>query len=149
MALIRRQFLAFVLIIPFGLSSVASADSVSKIGTRLAGYTVVNDPEVAHHLNSFAMIFGRCVWIPPSPKAALAGLGLFFGIGITTEPDTDAAEAIIASQYIVAGKSQSDADKEIAWLNSCFATYEAPPENSNHSDRTGRGAVIIGSEADR
>lgn len=29
-------------------------------------------------LNSFAMIFGHYVWIPPSPKAALAALGLFF-----------------------------------------------------------------------
>ena len=44
-------------------------------------------------MNSFAMIFGHCVWIPPSPKAALIALNLFFGIGINCEPDNDAGEA--------------------------------------------------------
>lgn len=138
MAVIRGQFLALALIVPFALSSAAFADSMSKSG--LTGYTVVDEADVAHHLNSFAMIFGRCVWIPPSPKAALAAFSLFFGIDTTTEPDIAAAEAIIASEYIVGGKSQSEADKQIAWLNSCFATYEAPPENRNHSDRTGHDA---------
>jgi hypothetical protein len=93
---------------------------------------LVDAPDVARHLNSFAMIFGRCVWIPPSPKAALAALSLFYGIGINTQPDIVAAEATIVGQYIAAGKSQSDADKEVAWLNACFATYEVPPENQNH-----------------
>ena len=37
-------------------------------------------------MNSFAIIFGHCVWIPPSPKAALVALNLFFGIGISTSP---------------------------------------------------------------
>jgi hypothetical protein len=83
-------------------------------------------------MNSFAMIFGRCVWIPPSPKAALAALGLFFGIGINTEPDAIDAEAVIANQYIVAGKSQSEAAEEVARLKGCFVTYEAPPENRKH-----------------
>jgi hypothetical protein len=83
-------------------------------------------------LNSFAMIFGHCVWIPPSPKAALAALSLFYGIGISTGPDIADAEASIAGQFVAAGKSQSEADKEIAWLNSCFATYEVPPDKQNH-----------------
>jgi hypothetical protein len=48
-------------------------------------------------MNSFAMIFGHCVWIPPSPKAALVALNLFFGISINGEPDTAAGEAILAS----------------------------------------------------
>jgi hypothetical protein len=30
-------------------------------------------------MNSFAMIFGKCVWIPPSPKAAALALAYFFG----------------------------------------------------------------------
>jgi hypothetical protein len=38
-------------------------------------------------MNSFAMIFGHCVWIPLSPKSALVALNLFFGIGTTTQPD--------------------------------------------------------------
>jgi hypothetical protein len=74
------------------------------------------------------MIFGRCVWIPPSSDAALAAFNLFFGIDTRTKPDIAAAESVIISQYIVAGKSRSDADKELAWLNACFATYEVPPE---------------------
>ena len=84
-------------------------------------------------MHSLAMIFGHCVWIPPSPKAALAALSLFFGIGINGEPDVAAREAILASQYIAAGKTQIEAQKEVASLNDCFGTYEVPPENTNHS----------------
>ena len=85
-------------------------------------------------MNSFAMIFGHCVWIPPSPKAALVALNLFFGIGINTEPDIAAGEAILASQYVSAGKTQIEAQKEVAALNACFGTYEVPPENRNHPE---------------
>ena len=83
-------------------------------------------------MNSFAMIFGHCVWIPPSPKAALVALGLFFGIGINGEPDIAAGEAILASQYVAAGKTPIQAQKEVVSLNACFGTYEIPPENRNH-----------------
>ncbi len=68
-------------------------------------------------MNSFAMIFGHCVWIPPSPKAALVALGLFFGIGVGGEPDVAADEALIAGQYVSAGKTEAEAQKEVAWLN--------------------------------
>lgn len=84
-------------------------------------------------MNSFAMIFGHCVWIPPSPKAALVALGLFFGIGVSGEPDIAADEALISGQYVAAGKTQVEADKEVAWLNGCFASYEVPPQNRNHA----------------
>ena len=83
-------------------------------------------------MNSFAMIFGHCVWIPPSPKAALAVVVLFFGIGVTTQPEIDASEAAIAQQYVASGKTQGEAQREIAALNACFATYEVPPQNTNH-----------------
>jgi hypothetical protein len=83
-------------------------------------------------MNSFAMIFGHCVWIPPSPKAALVALNLFFGIGINNEPDVAASEAVLASEYVVGGKTQIEARKEVASLNACFASYEVPPENRNH-----------------
>ena len=80
-------------------------------------------------MNSFAMIFGHCVWIPPSPKAALVALSLFFGIGGNNEPDIAAGEAILVSQYVAAGKTEIEAQKEVASLNACFGTYEVPPEN--------------------
>ncbi len=83
-------------------------------------------------MNSFAIIFGHCVWIPPSPKAALVALSLFFGIGINSEPDIAAGEAILASQYVSGGKTQIEAQKEIASLNACFGSYEVPPENRNY-----------------
>jgi hypothetical protein len=83
-------------------------------------------------MNSFAMIFGHCVWLPPSPKAALVALNLFFGIGTTTQPDIAAAEAIIAAQYVARGETQVEAQTEVASLNACFGTYEVPPENRNH-----------------
>jgi hypothetical protein len=78
------------------------------------------------------MIFGHCVWIPPSPKAALVALSLFFGVGTATQPDITAAETIIAAQYVAQGKTQLEAQKEIASLNACFETYEIPAENRNH-----------------
>jgi hypothetical protein len=78
------------------------------------------------------MIFGHCVWIPPSPKAALVALSLFFGIGVNGEPDIAAGEAILASQYVAAGKTQIEAQKEVVSLNACFGTYEVPPQNRNH-----------------
>jgi len=85
-------------------------------------------------MNSFAMIFGHCVWIPPSPKAALIALNLFFGIGINSEPDIAAGEAILAGQYVSAGKTLVEAQKEVASLNACFGSYEVPPENRNHPE---------------
>jgi hypothetical protein len=83
-------------------------------------------------LNSFAMIFGHCVWIAPSPKAALVALSLFFGIGVNGEPDIAAGEAILTSQYVAAGKTQIEGQKEVVSLNACFGTYEVPPQNRNH-----------------
>src|ERR1700731_3161880 len=85
-------------------------------------------------MNSFAIIFGHCVWIPPSPKAALVALGLFFGIGVNGEADIAAGEAILASQYVSAGKTPIEAQKEVASLNACFGSYEVPPENRNHPE---------------
>jgi hypothetical protein len=83
-------------------------------------------------MNSFAMIFGHCVWIPPSPKGALVALSLFFGIGVNGQPDIAAGEAILANEYASAGKTQIEAQKEVDSLNTCFGTYEVPPENKNH-----------------
>jgi hypothetical protein len=72
-------------------------------------------------MNSFAMIFGHCVWIPPSPKASLAALLLFYGVGISGEADDAAAEQAIAQQYVATGKTQDEAKSEIRWLRTCFA----------------------------
>lgn len=83
-------------------------------------------------MNSFAMIFGHCVWIPPSPMAAMLALHLLFGIGIQTNSEYAAAEAAIAKQYISAGKTEAAAKKAVVDLNACFGTYEVPPENTNH-----------------
>ena len=95
-------------------------------------------------MNSFAMIFGHCVWIPPSPKAALVALNLFFGIGTTTQPDIIAAEAIIAAQYVAGGKTQVEAQNKIAWLNACFESYEVPPENRNHPEDAKLAPLVSG-----
>jgi hypothetical protein len=94
-------------------------------------------------MNSFAMIFGHCVWIPPSPKAALMALSLFYGIGINTQPDLATAEAMIASQYVAAGKTQPEAEKEVADLNVCFASYEVPSERQNHFASGGNAAAQL------
>jgi hypothetical protein len=67
-------------------------------------------------MNSFAMIFGHCVWIPPSPKAALVALNLFLGLGIIRRADIAAAGGDRAGQYVSAGKTLVEAQKEVAML---------------------------------
>jgi hypothetical protein len=52
-------------------------------------------------------------------------------IGINSEPDIAAGEAVLASQYVAAGKTSIQAQKEVASLNACFGSYETPPENRN------------------
>jgi hypothetical protein len=66
----------------------------------------------------------------------LVALSLFFGIGGNGYPDVAAGEAILASQYVVAGKTEIEAQKEVASLNACFGTYEVSPENRNHPKDT-------------
>ena len=82
-------------------------------------------------MNSFAIIFGHCVWIPPSPMAALVALHLFFGVDIHTDSEYAAAETAIAQQYVSTGKTEAAAKKAVADLDACFGTYEVPPENTN------------------
>jgi hypothetical protein len=72
-------------------------------------------------MNSFAMIFGKCVWIPPSPKAAMIALAYFFGTVPGLSPA--AYEALIRQQLVAAGASEESAAAEVKWLDGCFATY--------------------------
>jgi hypothetical protein len=85
-------------------------------------------------MNSFAMIFGHCVWIPPSPMAAMLALNLFFGIGIHTDSEYTAASSAIVQQYVSTGKTEAAAKKAVADLDACFGTYEVLPENTNHPE---------------
>ena len=61
-------------------------------------------------------------------------LNLFFGIGTPTQPDIIAAEAIIAAQYVAGGKTEVEAQSEVAWLSTCFESHEVPPEKRNHPE---------------
>jgi hypothetical protein len=72
-------------------------------------------------MNSFAMIFGKCVWIPPSPKAATLALAYFFGTVPGVTPTVYEAE--IRQQLVAAGASEEAAIAEVKWLDGCFATY--------------------------
>jgi hypothetical protein len=74
-------------------------------------------------MNSFAMIFGKCVWIPPSPKAVLA-LSCFFGIVPGASPSQYEYE--LRGQLVAAGASEDAATAEIKWLNNCFSSYVPP-----------------------
>ena len=95
---VKDLVLALGLIGPCGLSNAAPAQIVSKDGVRSVGELGVAGAEIPNHLNSFAMIFGRCVWVPPSPMAALAALRLFYGVGIGDGADAAGYEAAIAGQ---------------------------------------------------
>jgi hypothetical protein len=74
-------------------------------------------------MNGFAMIFGKCVWIPSSPKAAVAALAYFFGV-VPGLP-ADAYETQIRQQLVAAGATQDAAIAEMKWLDQCFTTYTA------------------------
>ena len=78
-------------------------------------------------MNSFALIIGKCVWIPPSPKAALAVMLYFFGAG---DPGTLPAtyEAVIEQQLVSAGAAAAQAHKEMLWLDECFGSYVVPAD---------------------
>jgi hypothetical protein len=78
----------------------------------------------------FAMIFGHCVWMPPSPKAALVALSLFFGIGINSEPDIAAGEAILASQYVCRQNTNRCTEK-VCFVQRLLRACEVPPGNRN------------------
>jgi len=84
---VRGLVLALWLIGPFGLLNAAPAQVVSKSSIHPTDAVGVANREISNHLNSFAMIFGRCVWIPTSPMAALAAPRLFYGVGIISGAD--------------------------------------------------------------
>jgi hypothetical protein len=75
-------------------------------------------------VNSFAMIFGKCVWIPPSPKAALVALSYFYGATPGVLPAD--YEAALRDQLVAAGFTQQAAVAEVKWLDDCFASYVVP-----------------------
>jgi hypothetical protein len=77
-------------------------------------------------VNSFAMIFGKCVWIPPSPKAALLTLSYFYGVAPGVSPAQ--YEDAIRAQLVSAGATQEAAAAEVKWLADCFASYVAPKD---------------------
>jgi hypothetical protein len=122
--------------------NAAPAHMVSRGDMPPASDVGVARAEMSSYLNSFAMIFGRCVWIPPSPMAALAALRLFYGVGISDGADAAGYEAAIAGQYVSSGKTEAEAQKEIAALNACFGTYEMPPEH-----RSERSAASVPSSS--
>lgn len=59
---------------------------------------------------------------------------LFYGVGISGEPDITASEQIIAEQCVATGRTQVEANSEVRWLNTCFGTYEVPSENKGAVD---------------
>jgi hypothetical protein len=78
-------------------------------------------------MNSFAMIFGKCVWIPPSPKAAVVALSYFFGTMPGVLPTE--YEAQLREQMVAAGAAQDAAMTEVKWLVQCFGTYSVPQQH--------------------
>lgn len=70
----------------------------------------------------FAYIVGKCLWLPPSPKAALAFLVYFYGIN----PDFTIVdyESVIKQQLVASGYTEQRADNEIKWLDKCMEMYD-------------------------
>ena len=85
-------------------------------------------------MNSFAMIFGHCVWIPPSPKAALVALNLFFGIGTPTQPDIIAAEAISPPSMLLAARPRSRHKTKLLGSTPASKATRCLRKNGNHPE---------------
>jgi hypothetical protein len=95
---------------------------------RYREVNVISDM-LSRRMNGFAMIFGKCVWVPSSPKAATIVLAYFFGIVPGLPPA--AYEAQLREQLVAAGRTQEAAVAEIQWLDGCFATYT--PDSAHRS----------------
>ena len=87
-------------------------------------------PSVAGNLNSFAIIVGKCVWVPPSAKAAVIFVTYFFGAlpSITA----DIYEYNLTQRFISAGMTTQEVEAELKRLNDCIGTYVVPPQNSSN-----------------
>jgi hypothetical protein len=72
-------------------------------------------------MGGFAMIFGKCTWIPPSPKAAALALAYFFGTAPGVQPAE--YESQLRQQLMAAGASEEAASADVKWLDQCFASY--------------------------
>lgn len=81
-------------------------------------------------MNSFALIVGKCVWIPPSGKAALAFIMYLWGAsgpGVTVQD----YEALIIEQMVIAGETKDQAQDDMQWLNHCAASYVVPDKDKH------------------
>ena len=77
-------------------------------------------------MNSFALLIGKCVIVPPSIKAALLIVMWFGGVPPQLEWSTMADHLV--RQYIAAGLKPAEAVKEVKWVEACFRTYVVPPD---------------------
>jgi hypothetical protein len=93
-------------------------------------------PSVAGNLNSFAIIVGKCVWVPPSAKAAFLFVAYFFGVVPDLAPEV--YEHDLTREFVVAGMTAKAARRELHWLNDCTATYVVPPQNMSGRSVVGR-----------
>lgn len=63
----------------------------------------------------FAILFGKCLWHPPSGKAAVVAILWLFG-----QADPDMAREAITQQYIVSGQDETKAKESVEVLDACF-----------------------------
>jgi hypothetical protein len=66
----------------------------------------------------FAFMIGKCLWGPPSAKAALAFIVYFYGLN--PEFGTIEYETVIQQQMIAAGATADEAKAKMEWLDKCM-----------------------------
>ena len=72
----------------------------------------------------FAYLIGKCVWAPPSAKAALAFLVYFYGL----DPSMTIVdyEAVLQQQMVAAGMTADEAKAKMQWLDKCMVDAYTP-----------------------
>jgi len=74
------------------------------------------------------MSFGHCVWMPPSPTAALVALTVLRARHQRRALQLPQECLLSAVQYVFAGKTLLEDSKKLLSLKACFGSYEVPPE---------------------
>lgn len=72
---------------------------------------------------TFGLLLGKCLWHPPSGKAAVLAILWLFG-----QADPDVAREAMVQQYVSSGFDQSKAKDRVTALEACFVVPEEKKE---------------------
>ena len=111
-----------------GVARDALLVTIATVGLGIIIATfVIAPPKPPQDMTSFGMKFGTCeIWQPPSPRAALVALSLFYGIGVRGDADIADDKTVIAQDYARTGRTDDQAVAAVNELWRCMGTWREP-----------------------